>query len=402
MKKNHKKTVNHPTYRSWVLVVMVMIAGFSQGTLLPVLAVMLENLGISSSANGFNAAGLYIGILLISPFLEKPVRRFGYKPVIIIGLLLLVLSLSLFPLWHAFWFWFVLRMIVGIGDNLIHFSTQVWISSTSSLEKRGRNLAIYGLAFGLGFGMGPLMTQLLHIHEALPFVLAAGASLLSWLLVLGLRNEWPENDIETTSQLNTFDRYKKVLSMAWFALLPGFGYGFLEASLNGNYPVYAMRNGIDLDWASILLSSFVFSSLITQIPLGMLSDRVDRGRVMRWIIFLGLITFLSMSVVETSMWALLGCFIIAGMLLGSLFSLGIAYLADLLPTSLLPTGNVMIAVLFALGSMTGPYLGGIFISWFGSGSVYYSISMMLFVLLIANFIFTHSQKNEEGKESKSA
>ena len=142
---------NNPTYRYWVLVGMVSIAGFSQGMLLPVLAVMLETAGVSASANGLNAAALYIVILLISPFIEKPVRKYGYKPVIIIGLMLVTVSLILFPFWQVFWFWFILRIIVGVGDNLIHFSTQIWISSTSSKEKRGRQLAIYGLAFGLGF-----------------------------------------------------------------------------------------------------------------------------------------------------------------------------------------------------------------------------------------------------------
>ncbi|WP_026690936.1 MFS transporter [Alteribacter aurantiacus] len=378
---------NNPVFRYWVLVGMVLIAGFSQGMLLPVLAVMLENAGIASSANGLNAAALYIGILLISPFIERPVRTFGYKPVIISGLILVTISLILFPFWQAFWFWFVLRIIVGVGDNLIHFSTQVWISTTSSKEKRGRQLAIYGLAFGMGFGLGPLMTSLLSVNEFLPFIIASSSSFIAWIFILFLKNEWPDNEIETAAQMGTMGRYKQVVKLAWFAFLPSFCFGYLEASLHGNYPVYALRAGIDIEWAAVLLSSFVFGSLFTQIPLGSLSDRVGRSKVLKVIIFFGLIAFLSMSVVEQNMWALLVCFIIAGMLLGSLFSLGIAYMADLLPTSLLPTGNVMMAVLFALGSMTGPLAGGFFIEWIGDGAIYYSISGMLLLMLIAGFIF---------------
>ncbi|WP_314733326.1 MFS transporter [Anaerobacillus sp. CMMVII] len=217
---------NNPVYRYWVLVGMVMIAGFSQGMLLPLLAIMLEQIGVSSSLNGLNAAGLYIGILLISPLIEKPVRTFGYKPVIVTGLILVAISLLLFPFWQVFWFWFILRVIVGIGDNLIHYATQVWITSTSPKAKRGRNLSIYGLAFGIGFGIGPLMTRLLSINEYLPFVIASVTSLFSWIFIMLLRNEWPDNEIQTGSHLNTFARYKKVLSLAWFALLPGFCYGY--------------------------------------------------------------------------------------------------------------------------------------------------------------------------------
>ncbi len=390
------KKHNNPIYRYWVLVGMVMIAGFSQGMLLPLLAIMLEQIGYSSSLNGLNAAALYIGILLISPFIEKPVRKFGYKPVIITGLLLVVTSLVLFPFWQVFWFWFILRVIVGIGDNLIHYATQVWITSTSPKQTRGRNLSIYGLAFGIGFGIGPLMTRLLAINEFLPFIIASATSLLTWIFVIMLRNEWPDNEVETGPKLNTIGRYKKVLSLAWFALLPGFCYGFLEASLHGNFPVYALRSGITIEYVSILLPAFVFGSLITQLPLGMLSDKIGRKKVLQAVLSLGLLSFLTMPFVEYSMTGLLICFIIAGMLLGSLFSLGIAYLADLIPSSLIPTGNVMVSICFALGSIAGPVVGGIFIDLFETGSIYYSISGMLFLVLIAGFIFTQKDTVEDN------
>lgn len=391
---------NNPIYRYWVLVGMVLIAGFSQGMLLPLLAIMLEQIGVSSSLNGLNAAALYIGILLVSPFIEKPVRHYGYKPLIILGLLLVSTSLILFPFWQVFWFWFMLRIIVGIADNLIHYATQVWITSTSPIEKRGRNLSLYGLAFGIGFGIGPLMTRLLSINEYLPFIITSITSILSLIFMLLLKNEWPSNDFETASRLNTFARYRKVLSLAWFALLPGFLYGFLEASLHGNFPVYAMRSGITIEWVSILLPAFVVGSLITQLPLGMLSDKIGRKRVLLFVIFLGFLSFLGMAFVENNMYGLLVCFVIAGMFLGSLFSLGIAYLADLIPTSLIPTGNVMISISYGLGSIVGPVVGGILIDIFDRGSVYYSISSVLLLVLIAGILF--KQKENQIITTKSS
>lgn len=398
-----ENSANNPTYRYWVLVGMVLIAGFSQGMLLPVLAVMLESSGVSSSANGLNAAALYIGIILISPFIEKPVRKYGYKPVIITGLIMVGISLMLFPIWQAFWVWFALRMIVGIADNLIHFSTQIWISTTSSPEKRGRQLSLYGLAFGMGFGIGPMMTRLLEINDYLPFVIASLSSIIAWIFMLFLKNEWPASDFETASQLNTFSRYMQVIKLAWFALLPGFCYGYLEASLHGNYPVYALRMGIDIQFVTLLLlPSFVFGSLITQLPLGILSDKIGRSKTLLGLIALGLVAFFSMSFVEQSPGFLLALFIVAGMLLGSMFSLGIAYLADLIPTNLLPTGNVMTAVLFALGSMTGPLVGGFLIEIVGEGAIYYSISAMLALMLIAGIIFQFQLRKQESSTSNVA
>lgn len=392
--------MNHPRYRFWVLIVMVAIAGFSQGMLLPVLAIMLDKIGVPPSLNGLNAAALYIGILLASPFIEKPVRRYGYKPIIVAGLLIVMGSVILFPFWQVFWFWFILRIIVGIGDNMLHFATQVWITSTSPEAKRGRNIALYGLAFGLGFGIGPLMTRLLSVNEFLPFIIATCASLLAWLFLISLKNEWPDNEFETASGLGTWAKYKEVIRLSWFALLPGFGYGFLEASLHGNFPVYAIRSGITIEWVSILLPAFVAGSLLTQLPLGMLGDRIGRRKLLLYITFLGFVSFLGAIFVEFSMTLLLLSFIMTGAIVGSLFSLGITYMADLLPRGLLPTGNVMAGVFFAVGSICGPLVGGLFIEWFERGSLYYSMAGMLFFVFVAGLLFKEKAlQNGQAREN---
>lgn len=392
--------MNHPRYRFWVLIVMVAIAGFSQGMLLPVLAILLDKIGVPPSLNGLNAAALYIGILLASPFIEKPVRRYGYKPIIVAGLVIVMGSVILFPFWQVFWFWFILRIIVGIGDNMLHFATQVWITSTSPEAKRGRNIALYGLAFGLGFGIGPLMTRLLSVNEFLPFIIATCASLLAWLFLISLKNELPDNEFETAAGLGTWAKYKEVIRLSWFALLPGFGYGFLEASLHGNFPVYAIRSGITIQWVSILLPAFVAGSLLTQLPLGMLGDRIGRRKLLLYITFLGFVSFLGAIFVEFSMTLLLLSFIMTGAIVGSLFSLGITYMADLLPRGLLPTGNVMAGVFFAVGSICGPLVGGLFIEWFERGSLYYSMAGMLFFVFVAGLLFKEKAlQNGQAREN---
>lgn len=386
---------NNPLYRFAILVFMVYIAGFSQGMLLPVIAIMLENIGVPASLNGLNAAALYIGILIAAPFIEKPVRKYGYKPVIVAGLLLIIVSISLFPFWHAFWFWFMLRIIVGIGDNMLHFATQVWITSTSAKEVRGRNIAIYGLAFGAGFGMGPLTIRLLEINEALPFIIASVTSIVAWISLLWLRNEWPDNNLDTAAQTGTWSKYGQVIKLSWFALLPAFGFGFLEATIHGSFPVYALRHQISVESLSLILPAFVLGSLITQLPLGALSDRYGRRKLLLTIMIGGLLAFGIGPFVEETPLMIIGSFFLAGCFIGSLFSLGIAYMADLLPKSLLPTGNVMAGVCFALGSMSGPLIGGVLLEWLGQGSFYIAICGMLLLLIISGLLFKERQAPDE-------
>ena len=54
-----------------IMVGIVAISGLSQGMLLPAIAMIFEQEGVSSSINGIHATALYIGILVISPFLEN-------------------------------------------------------------------------------------------------------------------------------------------------------------------------------------------------------------------------------------------------------------------------------------------------------------------------------------------
>ncbi|MBM7704323.1 MFS transporter [Metabacillus iocasae] len=373
------------TFRFWILVSIVAISGFSQGMLLPLLAVMLEKSGTSSSLNGLNASALYIGILLASPFMEQPLRKFGYRPVIIFGGLLVFVSIALFPLWHTFWFWFVLRLLIGIGDHALHFATQTWITSSSPKERRGRNISLYGLFFGVGFAAGPLMTPLVDLNPALPFIFSSVLCLIGWAFVFFLKNEYPEQEIGISSFSQSLKRFSQAWKYAWVAFLPPLGYGILETSINGIFPVYGLRIGMDVTDISLLLTAFAVGGILTQLPLGIMSDRYGRRSILTVILFFGFLAFVGASFMEHSFVGLIICLSAAGMLLGSTFSLGISFMTDLTPTHLLPTGNLMCGIFFSIGSLVGPFVGGFFIQHFQQLSFFHILSVLMLFIFSAVF-----------------
>lgn len=377
----------NPQTRFWILIGIIAISGYSQGMLLPLIAIIFEEDGVSSTLNGFNATALYIGVLFIAPFMEGLLRKVGYKPIILAGGLSVIIAIALFPVWKSFWFWFILRLIIGIGDHMLHFGTQTWITYLSPAHQRGRNLSLYGLFFGLGFAAGPFMTQLVYINEALPFIVASVVSLIGWGTVWLLKNEFPEQTSDNQSLLSVFKRFGKVCKYAWVAFLPPFGYGFLEASINGNFPVYALRTGIDVSAVSIILPSFAIGGIIFQLPLGMLSDKYGRKSILTVIMLLGFCCFTIAGLLQDSVIGLTICFFIAGMLVGSTFSLGISYMADLLSRELLPAGNLMCGIFYSLGSISGPFIGGAAIQFLPKGSFFYVISSMLLLIFVAIALF---------------
>ena len=370
--------------RFWILVVIVSISGFSQGMLLPLISVIFERDGVSSALNGLNATGLYIGTLLVSPFMEAPLRRFGYKPIIIVGGMLVFFSLLLFPLWKSIVFWYILRLIIGIGDHALHFSTQTWITSFSPQHRLGRNIAIYGLSFGVGFAAGPLFVPLVNVFEGLPFIVSGVLCLFAWSLVFLLKNDFPDVIKGKAAAGGFSGRFKATIAVAWLAFLGPFGYGFLESSLNAIYPVYALRKGIAVPSVSLILASFSVGGIVSQLPLGMLSDRMGRRPVFLIALSGGAIAFFVASFVETSIVAVVCVLFTAGLFVGSIFSLGISYMSELTPKELLPTGNLLCGIFFSMGSLAGPLLGGLFLEFEAGFSFLLLISLFLGALFVVS------------------
>ena len=372
--------------RFWILVVIVSISGFSQGMLLPLISIIFEKDGLSSSLNGLNATGLYIGTLLVSPFMEQPIRKFGYKPIILIGGLLVFLSLFLFPLWKSVIFWFVLRLFIGIGDHLLHFSTQTWITSFSPTARLGRNIALYGLSFGIGFAVGPLFVPLVSIFEGLPFIISGILCMAAWSLVFFVDNDFPEHMHGKPTIQGTWSRFAQTIGIAWVAFIPPFSYGFLESSLHAIYPVYALRLSFDVSMVSLILAAFSTGGILSQLPLGALSDKVGRRHVVLAALFGGAITFGLAGFIDTNEWGVAVLFFVAGLFVGSLFSLGISYMADLTPKELLPSGNLLCGIFFSIGSLTGPFMGGLLLQLMENFSFLWLISLFLFLLFLISLL----------------
>ncbi|MBM7707410.1 MFS family permease [Chryseomicrobium aureum] len=366
--------------RFYILVLIVAISGFSQGMLLPLISIIFEQDGVNATLNGLSATGLYIGTLLVSPFMEAPLRKWGYKPIILVGGLLVIISLALFPLWKSVLFWFVLRLLIGIGDHALHFSTQTWITSTSPKDRLGKNIALYGLSFGLGFAVGPLLVPLVSIHEGLPFVVSSVLCLIAWSFVFFLKNDFPET--YTTKSLSSAGRFKASFVIAWVAFLPPLSYGFLESSLHAIFPVYSLRQGIEVANVSIILAAFSIGGVVSQLPLGALSDRFGRRPMLVILLAGGATAFFIGGLFETYVIAIIISFFVAGLFVGSMFSLGIAYMTDLTPKALLPTGNLLCGIAFSVGSLTGPFAGGLFLQFTSSISFLWLVSGLLLLIML--------------------
>ena len=378
---------SHSTSNYLILIIVIVVAGISQGLLLPVLSIFLEQKGVSPGLNGLNAAALYVGSFAMTLVAERLLGAVGFKKLIVGGLLFVMFPLILFPYYPDIKIWFILRLVVGIGDSALHYAAQLWVLLVTAPEKRGRYISLYGMSYGLGFSIGPLGIKLLGFGEAVPFwvlFVCMGAVLVLVLMKL------PDTKPEKTEHGQLPERrFRRSWAWAWYALIPALLYGYMEAGMNSNFPVYGLRIGLDANQISSLLPFVGIGGLFLQLPLGILSDRFGRKRVLMSAGIAGGIMFMLVPVAGTHFWWTLVLLTVAGGLVGSFFSLGLAYAADILPKALLPAANVVASFHFTIGSILGPNLGGQMISWISPGSMFILLGCMYLLFGAAGVLFQH-------------
>ncbi|WHX47120.1 MFS transporter [Paenibacillus woosongensis] len=381
----HHKRLFSPVF---ILILVIIAAGLSQGLLLPVLSIFMEERGISSSVNGLHAAALYIGSFGMSLVAVKVLERIGFKKLILGGMVLVMVALPLFPLISNLEVWFILRLLVGIGDNALHFASQLWMMLITPPNQRGRNISIYGMSYGIGFSIGPLAIRLLPYGQLVPFLLLAILfALVALLVYLQMPDTMPDKLDEGKGKASGSRKTLRIYRLAWFALIPSVLYGYMEAAMNSNFPIYGLRTGLTAGEIATLLPFFGIGGLILQLPLGYLSDRYGRKIILMIAGSLGGLLFLIVPLIGSDYFGLLVIFMLTGGLVGSFFSLGLAYAADILPRHLLPTANVIASIHFNIGSIAGPNLGGAAMHFGSAGLLFVILGLFYLTFSVAGLLF---------------
>ncbi|MDP1728127.1 MAG: TCR/Tet family MFS transporter [Bacteroidota bacterium] len=118
---------------------------------------------------------------IFSPILGNLSDRFGRRPVLLFSLFgfgIDYLILAFAP--NIIWL-FIGRILAGITGASFTTAT-AYIADISAPEKRAQNFGMIGMAFGLGFIIGPVMGGVLGQYGSrIPFFAAAGVSFINCL-----------------------------------------------------------------------------------------------------------------------------------------------------------------------------------------------------------------------------
>lgn len=166
--------------------ITILIDVIGMGIIIPVMPDLIKEL----TGEGLSRASFYNGLLIFSyatmqfffsPLLGSLSDRHGRRPVLLIALL----GLGLDYIFQAFaptiaWL-FVGRILAGISGASFTTAT-AYISDISAPEKKAQNFGLIGVAFGVGFIIGPVIGGFCSPWGTrAPFIVAAAFSLLNFI-----------------------------------------------------------------------------------------------------------------------------------------------------------------------------------------------------------------------------
>lgn len=169
--------------------VTLLVDTIGLGIILPVLPRLIQELtgrGLSDAAviGGGLAFAYSLTQFLCAPVVGNLSDHFGRRPVLFASLLAFGLDYIVMGLAPFVWLLFVGRVIAGLA-GASYTTGMAFIADVSPPAKRAANFGLVGMAFGIGFIIGPALGGLLGtLGVRVPFFASAGLALVN--LVYGL------------------------------------------------------------------------------------------------------------------------------------------------------------------------------------------------------------------------
>src|SRR5437660_6352002 len=160
------------------LIVVVDILGLT--IMLPLLPFYAEQFGASPAVVGLLVSSYALCQLVAGPPLGALSDRIGRKPVLIISQVGTFIGFLILAAANSLWLVFVGRIIDGLTAGNLSVA-QAYIADVTTAKERARSFAVIGIAFGIGFLVGPGASGYLtsHFGYQVPILCAAALSLLS-------------------------------------------------------------------------------------------------------------------------------------------------------------------------------------------------------------------------------
>ena len=277
----------------------------SESIVFPLLPFLLASFNADGRTLGLLAGSYALAQFAATPFIGALSDRFGRRPVIAICVSGSVLGLGLFAItlsqaWPAgavlpLYLLFGARLIDGVSGGTAATAGAV-LADITPPEKRARAFGLIGVAFGLGFIIGPFLGgQLARIAVTVPIWVATGFALLNLVVVLTLLPEThpvsERRDLPRKRELNPFAQVARVIGNPAVGRL-GLGFFLFFLAFNGFTAILVLYFKQRFNWGpELATTAFLIVGLVaTVVQGGLIGPLVNRfGEWKLTLIGLGLV-----------------------------------------------------------------------------------------------------------------
>jgi MFS family permease len=177
------------------LIVMVDVLGLT--IILPLLPFYAERLGASPTVVGLLVSTYAACQLVAGPVLGQISDRMGRRPLLLVSQLGTFVGFLILAWAGSLWVVFLARVIDGLTAGNLSLA-QAYISDVTTPEERAKSFGVIGVAFGIGFLIGPAISGFLSTYGYQYPIFAAAAlsatSILSTYFLLPGAPVIPESE----------------------------------------------------------------------------------------------------------------------------------------------------------------------------------------------------------------
>lgn len=356
---------------SWALLLgigLMMLGNGLQGSLLGIRA-SLE--GFPTAVTGLVMSAYFVGFLAGSTLAPRLVKRVGHIRVFSALASLASASVLLHAVFLTPGIWSLARLVTGFSYAGLYVVAESWLNDRATNETRGQLLSIYMIITLGSMASGQLLLNLGDPGGYVLFILAS--VLVSLALVPISLTARPAPSFEAPSHVGL----KQLYDISPLGVLGCLATGVANGAFVGMGAVYAENIGLSVAQISIFMAIAIVGGVIFQWPLGHLSDKFDRRRVITVVTFLAAL-FALIAVIASSIspWVLFVIVCLFGGLSFPMYSLCLAHTNDHLKPDQLVAASGTLVLVVGIGASFGPTTAAALMSIVGANGFFWWLAIV--------------------------
>jgi MFS family permease len=347
---------------------VLMLGAGLQGTLLGLRATVE---GFPTPVTGVIMSCYYLGYLLGTFTAPRLVRSVGHIRVFaalaaVASAAILVQGSFVYPIP-----WAIMRFVSGVCFAGIYVVAESWLNDRASRSNRGTLLAIYMLVLYIGMGSAQFLLVLANPGTPSPFMLVSVLISLAMVPIVGSAQGAPQPSVPVKV------RYRDLYRNSPLGVVAVSCSGLITSTIFSMGPVYARLRGLGTSGVATFMAVCILSGVVTQYPMGRLSDRIDRRTVIAIVCTFATLTAGSIVAFPDLPYGVFLLF--AGLFSGfalTLYSLAVSHVNDKLEPGQMVAASSALLSLNGMAAATGPIFAGSLMAGFGPKAYFATLAAL--------------------------